>query len=182
MSGMCGWIGLGAAPQENRQLVESMAASLSRFDGAGMRAAAGCDSALAIASNNTGAYVYQGEGLLVGVLGQVAFRNARMIEQAHEEGIARTLASVWRERKEGAVECLSGAFSFCVIDEDNGQALLAIDRMGVHSLAYQVTDGCLVFGSSTDALARHPKVRSEIDPQGLFNYVYFHMVPAPGTI
>ncbi|MEP6606338.1 MAG: asparagine synthase C-terminal domain-containing protein, partial [Nitrosospira sp.] len=40
----------------------------------------------------------------------------------------------------------------------------------------------LVFGSSADAMILHPRVKVEIAPQSLYNYVYFHMVPGPSTI
>jgi asparagine synthase (glutamine-hydrolysing) len=60
--------------------------------------------------------------------------------------------------------------------------VLAIDRMGTHSLTYQISSGCLAFATSADALNRHPIANPQMDPQALYNYVYFHMVPGPGTI
>jgi asparagine synthase (glutamine-hydrolysing) len=49
-------------------------------------------------------------------------------------------------------------------------------------LSYQIAGECLIFASSADALVQHPLAPTEIDPQGIYNYVYFHMVPSPGTI
>jgi len=40
----------------------------------------------------------------------------------------------------------------------------------------------VIFAANLDALAAHPLVAHRIDPQALYNYVYFHMVPGPGTI
>ena len=54
--------------------------------------------------------------------------------------------------------------------------------MGTHPLAWQLAGETLVFGSSADSLVRHPQTPAKLDPQGLYNYVYFHMVPAPGTV
>ena len=39
----------------------------------------------------------------------------------------------------------------------------------------------VVFGPSCDVVAAHPAVVLEPDPQAIYNYVYFHMVPGPGT-
>jgi asparagine synthase (glutamine-hydrolysing) len=54
--------------------------------------------------------------------------------------------------------------------------------MGTQPLAYQLAGETLVFASTADALVRHPATPGRIDPQGLYNYVYFHMVPGPGTV
>ena len=96
--------------------------------------------------------------------------------------MAKTLGHDWRERGEKALEGLAGAFSLCIMDEARMRPLLAIDRMGVNPLTYQVYDGGLVFGSSADAINIHPRAKAEISPQSLYNYVYFHMVPGPDTI
>jgi asparagine synthase (glutamine-hydrolysing) len=45
-----------------------------------------------------------------------------------------------------------------------------------------VADGVLVFASSLQQLIRHPAVRSEIEPQALYDYIHFHVIPGPGTI
>ncbi|MEN6585989.1 MAG: asparagine synthase-related protein [Sulfuricella sp.] len=182
MSGLCGWIGHGAAATDNRQLVEKMAGALARFDASSIQSLAGGRSALAVSANRESADVYQKEGLLVAVWGQVGFKDARLAQMARAEGGAKTLADGWRAKGGHACADLSGAFSLCVLDENAGEALLAIDRMGSNPLSYQVSGECLVFGSSADALNLHPLAKSEIDPQGLYNYVYFHMIPGAGTV
>ncbi|BCB26561.1 asparagine synthetase B [Sulfurimicrobium lacus] len=182
MSGLCGWIGHGAAATDNRQLVEKMAGALARFDASSIQSLAGGESALAVSANRESAHVYQKEGLLVAVWGQVGFKDARLAQMARAEGVAKILADGWRAKGGQACADLSGAFSLCVLDENAGEALLAIDRMGSNPLSYQVSGECLVFGSSADALNLHPLARSEIDPQGLYNYVYFHMIPGAGTV
>lgn len=182
MSGLCGWIGYGAATAENRQLVERMAGALARFDASGVQALAGGGSALAVVANRESAHVYQREGLLAAVWGQVRFKDARLAHLAQTEGVAKTLADGWRDMGERIIADLSGAFSLCILNEGTGEAVLAIDRMGIKPLAYQVSGEGLVFGSSADALVLHPLANPEIDPQGIYNYVYFHMIPGEGTV
>ncbi|MFA7318816.1 MAG: asparagine synthase-related protein [Sulfuricella sp.] len=182
MSGLCGWIGYGAAAADNLQLVERMAGALARFDASGIQVRAGAESALAVVANSESAHVYQREGLLAAVWGQVRFKDARLAHLAQTEGFAKTLADGRLEKGERIFADLSGAFSLCILNEDAGEAVLAIDRMGIQPLSYQISGAGLVFGSSADALVLHPLARPEIDPQALYNYVFFHMIQGPGTI
>ena len=182
MSGLCGWIGNNANAADDRRMIEAMAAPLARFDASVIQSAQGGNNAVAVAAAAGGAQVYQRDGVLVALLGKVRLRDARMAQQAAEQGVAKTLADHWRASPEQLCANLSGAFSLCILDEHSGEALLAIDRMGTHPLSFQVVGNALVFGSSADAINRHPLTPGQIDQQGLYNYVYFHMVPSPGTI
>jgi len=53
--------------------------------------------------------------------------------------------------------------------------------MGTQPLVYTDLNGGFVFGSTSDALLQHPKVKANIDPKAIYNYVYFHVVPSPQT-
>ena len=183
MSGLCGWIGgHGATVTENLQLVQRMAGPLARFDGGGVQALAGGNSALAIAADGNSAHVYQKDGLLVALWGRVGFSEPGLSQRAWAEGMAKTLADNWRERGEKAFASLTGVFSLCILHEERNEAILAIDRMGIRPLSFQISGESLVFGSSADAINLHSQIKPEIAPQSLYNYVYFHMVPGPDTI
>ena len=182
MSGLCGWIGYGAAAAENRQIVEQMAGPLARFDGSRVQALAQGGSALAVAARGDSAQLYQKEGLLVAVWGRLRFMDSRLAQLAQAEGAARALADGWRQGGETVLPLLQGTYGLCILDEAAGEAVLAIDRMGTQPLFYMLSGSGLVFGSSADAVNLHPLARPEIDPQGLYNYLYFHMVPGPDTI
>lgn len=58
---------------------------------------------------------------------------------------------------------------------------MAVDRFGVHTLCYRIIDGKLHFAERADALARL-EPRADIDPQAIFDYLYFHVIPSPRTI
>ena len=60
----------------------------------------------------------------------------------------------------------------------NGNTFLAVDRFAVHSICYRVSDGQLQFAQRADELADG----TEIDPQAIFDYLYFHAIPSPRTI
>ncbi|TFW19276.1 asparagine synthetase B family protein, partial [Duganella callida] len=96
--------------------------------------------------------------------------------------LAQALAAGWRSDPERLCAGLTGAYALCILDEADGSALLAVDRMGTYPLSWQLAGETLVFGSSADAIVRHPRTPAQIDAQGIFNYVYFHMVPSPGSV
>ncbi len=182
MSGLCGWIGYGASASDNGALISAMAAPLARFDRASVNALSGRKSAAAVAAGAGSTHVYQRDGLIVALWGDVRLSDAGMMQQAVGEGIAKTLADVWRRDPDSVCLHLSGAFSLCILDEASGDALLAIDRMGTQPMSYQLNGEALLFGSSADALVRHPLASSELDSQALYNFVYFHMVPSPRSV
>jgi asparagine synthase (glutamine-hydrolysing) len=180
MSGLCGWIGDSGG--DNRTTIESMAASMTRFDGSIMQAEHGRNSAVAVAATDASAQLYQRDGVLVALWGHAQPRDARFARQAAEQGLCKAIADAWRTSPAQLCVGLSGAFSLCILDENSGEALLAIDRMGTQPLSYQLVGNALVFGTSADAINRHPLTPGQIDRQGIYNYVYFHMIPSPGTV
>jgi asparagine synthase (glutamine-hydrolysing) len=178
VSGLCGWIGNGTSAADNRALIERMAAPLTAFDASPLQTVQGARAAAAVAALDDSASVYQNDGLMVALWGQATVAQ----DQAPGASRAEALAHAWRRDPDAVCALLSGAYSLCILDETKGEALLAIDRMGTQQMTYQVAAGALVFGSSSDALVRHPLTPGVIDPQGLYNYVYSHMVPSPGTV
>ena len=159
-----------------------MAGPLARFDGSVVEAVAGRNSGLAIAASGDNKHIYQKNGLFLALWGRANFLEPRLIQLARTEGVAKTLADDWRERGEKALKNLTGAFSLCILDENTNDAILAIDRMGICPLVYRNDGRRLVFGSSADAVNLHSAAKPDIAPQGLYNYLYFHMVPGPDTI
>jgi asparagine synthase (glutamine-hydrolysing) len=182
VSGLCGWIGHGVTATENRQLAEQMVRPLVRFDDSNVQILVGGNSALAVAANSENAHIYQNKGLMVALWGRVKFSDSRLTQLSHTEGIAKTLANDWLKNGEKAFADLTGTFVLCILDESSGQTILAIDRMGTQPLSYQISGKGIVFGTSADAIIVNPLAKTEIDPQSLYNYVYFHMIPSPGSI
>ncbi len=56
---------------------------------------------------------------------------------------------------------------------------LSVDHFAIHSLCYRVVDGQLRFAPRADDLA---DTSTQIDPQAIFDYLYFHVIPSPRTI
>ncbi len=182
MSGLCGWIGHGSITTENRQLAERMTRPLVRFDDSKVQILVGRNNALAVAANGDNAHLYQNKELMVALWGRAQFLDSHLAQLAHTDGIASTLAKSWLESGEKAFAGLVGTFVLCILDEHSGTAILAVDRMGTQPVSYQISGEGIVFGTSADAIIANPLARPEIDPQSLYNYVYFHMIPSPGSI
>lgn len=58
-----------------------------------------------------------------------------------------------------------------------GGTYLAIDRFAIQTLCYRIVDGRLEVATRADELGA-----TEIDPQAIFDYLYFHVIPSPRTI
>nr|WP_295080131.1 asparagine synthase C-terminal domain-containing protein [uncultured Roseateles sp.] len=64
------------------------------------------------------------------------------------------------------------------MDLEDGRTVLAVDRFAIETLCYRVVGNELRFASRADELAGD----AEIDPQAIYDYLYFHVIPAPRTI
>jgi asparagine synthase (glutamine-hydrolysing) len=76
---------------------------------------------------------------------------------------------------------LSGTWAFLIADPLQQKVILASDRMGRLPVYFGVSDGYLI---ASTALSDLRKLTPEcaVDCQSLYNYVYFHMIPAPGSV
>lgn len=96
--------------------------------------------------------------------------------------IASALLALWRATGREILHRISGPFSLAVIDTQANTALLAIDRIGIHTLAYAAVGRTLIFASRADAVAAHPDVGTKLSMQSLYHYLYFYDIPAPDTV
>lgn len=179
-SGLCGWV--GSRHLDAPHVIARMCAPLPNFNGSAARLKTGSVSGIAVAGTSAGKQSFDDSGVFVAVCGMPRFKEARWQEEATSEGFARTLGRCWQANGDDVCASLAGEFSLAIVDESQGRALLAVDRMGTRPLYYQLAGNTLLFGSSVRVLAGHPLGSREIDPQSIYNYVYFHMVPAPDSI
>lgn len=97
---------------------------------------------------------------------------------------ADTLAA-WRDGAQrlgasAAASSLTGDFALSATLPD-GSVAMAVDRFAIRSLCYRIIDGELHVAERADTLAALPPV-ADVDPQSLFDYLYFHVVPSPRTV
>ena len=87
-------------------------------------------------------------------------------------------ALVGRHGARAAAGMVSGDFAVAMQLAD-GSVFLAIDRFAVRSLCMRVDGNTLHFAERADQLAGSG---AALDPQALFDYLYFHVIPSPRTV
>ena len=110
--------------------------------------------------------------------GSAKFSDSRLANLATAQG----LLAAWRDAvsrdAQAAAAGVSGDFSVGFTD-GQGRGFLAVDRFSIQTLCYRVVDGQLRFAARADELA---DASTDIDPQAIFDYLYFHVIPSPRTI
>lgn len=187
MSGICGWINnteTSAAPALLTAMVQGLAGNVP--DPASLCVSGG--SALSAWSPHGNASIYKSieDGLFVAFEGHPYWHTDALTKLANAQGAAAAVANIYQRNGIKALQEIHGPFALVIIDQKKHQALLAVDRLGIRPLCYAQTAnhpmGQLVFGSTTDSVIAHPAVNAVIDPQAIFNYLFCHMVPSPGSI
>jgi asparagine synthase (glutamine-hydrolysing) len=138
--------------------------------------------ALAVRSGPGATDLHRAGGLVTAVDGRVDWHSPSLQVLAATKGSATALADAYRDRGAKCLDGMFGAFAIAVIDTASGNGLLAIDRMGIRTMCYAHPPGELAFGSAAGSVAAHPRVGRVLSRQALFNYLFFHVVPSPGTI
>jgi len=112
------------------------------------------------------------------MLGTPRFSDTRLADLSSTQGpLAAWQGSIDRNVSQAALG-VTGDFAVA-LRETNGRTFMAVDRFAIHPLCYRVVDGQLRFATRADELA---DANTEIDPQAIFDYLYFHVIPSPRTI
>lgn len=171
MTGICGWSG---APVTNDPA--AVAERMCRPIGSGAIASETIgDSTLAALGDRS--LCARTDSLLAVVCGRPQF--------AFDSGTsnpAEALLAGYARYGENVVDHIHGPFALAVVDTRDGTTFLAIDRLGIMPLYYTHDGVQIAFASRADSLAAHPAASRELDPQALFEYLYFHCIPAPNAV
>ena len=182
MSSIYGWLSIATTPS-SFDCIDSQRAASKCLTAASLQVSSRHTMAeVAGHGINAAPAVYQSPQLLVILEGTPQWQDVELAELAKTHGAAEVLATGFLRYGRSVLDKIHGPFAFCLLEPDRRYALLAIDRVGIRPLAYYCRDGLLVFGSQLDQIIAHPGVNAAIDPQAIFNYLYFHMIPSPGSI
>ena len=111
--------------------------------------------------------------------GNPAFDDASIRQRHHVDGAGAAWQALLAQSPAAqALSRVGGDFAFAQTLAD-GSTVLAVDRFAIQTLCYRVVDGQLRFAERADTLA---DARTPIDPQAIFDYLYFHTIPSPRTI
>ena len=94
-----------------------------------------------------------------------------------------TPADQWRsllslQGAEQATAQVRGDFAVALHLAD-GSVFMAVDRFAIRSICYRVDGDTIHCAPRADEL---PAATDGLDPQGLFDYLYFHVIPSPRTV
>jgi asparagine synthase (glutamine-hydrolysing) len=92
------------------------------------------------------------------------------------------LLAGYRASGSDLLQRMAGGFAFVAHDATTQRTLVAVDRFGIYPLAYRLLDHAVVVGRFADEVATLLPNGGALDLQSLFDYLYFHMIPAPATV
>ncbi|MDH5551704.1 MAG: asparagine synthase, partial [Nitrosomonas sp.] len=127
MSGLCGWFGYSATNADNRQLIEKMAEPIVRFDSSKVLTMTKSMAAIGIAADDRYVHSYQNNGVVAALWGQVRYQGKPSRDFDRIGGIAKVLADGCQSKGGNIFVDLEGEFTFCMLNEDTGLAILAVD-------------------------------------------------------
>ena len=111
-------------------------------------------------------------------LGSPRFSNARLATLCATEGALAAWSQAVKASTAAAANGVTGDFAVGLV-EPSGRTFLAVDRFAIRTLCYRVIGGQLRFAARADELTDAGAV---VDPQAIFDYLYFHVIPSPRTI
>ena len=186
MTGIAGWTGRPGRPGQDvppERILDHMLNAGFRHPGAMRKQASDGERALGVQGRPEICDVcYVGAALAV-VYGRPVWTDDALAARARDQGNAAALLDAWHRRGTDLFGVLHGQAAIAVVDGGRREALIAIDRVGIHQMCYApASDGETVFATDARAVAAHPSVAAELSPQALFDYFYFNVSPGPDTV
>ena len=112
-------------------------------------------------------------------LGQPRFSDRGLAALADTAGPEAAWRQAFAAQGERAPAAATGDFAVGLVDAASGTTFLAVDRFAVRTLCFRQQGDRLLFAERADELA---DASTPLDPQALFDYLYFHCIPSPRTI
>ncbi|HEX5127749.1 MAG TPA: asparagine synthase C-terminal domain-containing protein [Rhodocyclaceae bacterium] len=122
--------------------------------------------------------VFQESHAVLLVIGTPRVRDVRLAQHIKYSGWGYVLPWL-RSTPKDILNQLGGRFSLLWLNTQNGRIGLASDRFNTYGFCYAQEGRRIAFADRADAV---PVSARTLDPQALFNYLYFHVIPAPATI
>jgi asparagine synthase (glutamine-hydrolysing) len=111
-------------------------------------------------------------------VGNARFADPELASVAQRNGQAAAWTAAFGRFGAAAPAQATGDFAVAARDGP-GRMMLAVDRFAIRSLCYRIDGNQLRFAERADELCGDAP---DLDPQALFDYLYFHTIPAPRTI
>jgi asparagine synthase (glutamine-hydrolysing) len=169
-----------AGPQEGT----SLAAALLTFgDASGTRQSARLRGPAGQQAASWGEQVAADQGVSVVIRGTPLVASGSSAGESTWSVVSATdLLHRYFQQGEQVVTSLRGRFALAIVDSVNQRVVLAVDTMGIESLAFAAGRNGIIFATSAKTIATAPGQAIELNRQALFDYLLLHMVPAPDTV
>jgi asparagine synthase (glutamine-hydrolysing) len=179
MDGIFGWLGEHGAHQD---LIRHMGGAACLSTEGALHAHSSQMLGVAACSRFGKAGVHVENGLAAALYGRPRFQDEELAFIARDQSPAVAVAHGWLRFGEKLPTLMQGNFAFAVLEPIKKKAFMALDRVGAERLCYAKHGGHLVFGSSAQSVTAHPAVGRTIAPQAIYDYLYFHTIPAPRSL
>jgi asparagine synthase (glutamine-hydrolysing) len=113
---------------------------------------------------------------------ELRVRLAGLGHQFRTKGDTETLVHLYEQYGNEMVHHLLGMFAFVIWDTKK-QVLLAFrDRLGIKPFYFCRRGDNFIFASEPKALFQHPDIQARPSVEGIWHYLTYRSVPAPGTL
>ncbi len=175
-NGLCGWYHLDTHNSLNRRTLLAMQSALntSLTFSEVVNQQGSCAT--------TGDICQLGDNGSIAVVGKPIFDDEELNLASHNQGPAKAISAVYIKDDTKFLKTISGDFLVVINDVDNNRCIGAVDHLGRYPLYYSKINAGIVFSSAASSLHKHPDISRSLCNQGIYNYVYYHMVPSPSSI
>ena len=114
--------------------------------------------------------------------GSARWLDTSLQQLAARSGDAAALIAAYGKFGTDVPKLLGGPFAIAIFDADQDLLLAASDRMGATRVFYACSAAGTTISTSLAEVVDSSRVSPTLDAQSLYDYVYFHAVPAPRTV
>ncbi|WP_275098475.1 asparagine synthetase B family protein [Sedimenticola hydrogenitrophicus] len=137
----------------------------------------------ALCSFRTTGHIYTfGENGLLAILGLPCWPGMPDTTTGNAAALCQAFVKEYHQQGESFLKSLWGEYLFVLVDDSEDIVLAGVDRMSRYPLYWSTLASGLVLGSSASAVLACPEVAVNLSNQGIYNYVYSHMIPSPSTV
>lgn len=183
MSGICGWLNTQQSTDIHLEAtLDAMASALRYHPDMEANTTHNTEGALIAVGLHKLARIHADDAGMAAIYGNLWFDDASMKQFIHEHGLAKAVLHAYQKSGAEFLQKIRGQFVIAIYLFEEKKFILATDRTGTCPLYYYNKDGLIAYGSNVKSVVAHPRVEKEINPQSIFNYLYFHAVPSPDSI
>jgi len=123
-----------------------------------------------------------GQSVCTAISGNYYWRDRELSDRALRHDQRSTLAFAYEKHGDKLLDKLAGRFALAIWDSRNRRGLVATDRFGQMPVYWSRHNDEVFIGPTATSLADRVGAGPRLSIQGLYHYLFFHMVPSPGSI